>query len=169
MVFLQELFNANEENLDQILEEGWLLYWVERTRDEIYPTCRFHPRILSSEAIHSVFFFSLPSPGDPAAQPGHEGHRHHPPQLPPAGGRVKRHRSSELNVSGSWQEEEASHGGSSVPGHRPGFLLFPTSSNLVTVAQVMIGAMDDQKRFFGNNYQRFLQLRASLDYIISHF
>ena len=35
--FLQELFNANEENLDQILEEGWLLYWVERARDEIHP------------------------------------------------------------------------------------------------------------------------------------
>ena len=46
---------------------------------------------------------------------------------------------------------------------------FPNQFYLVTVAQVMIGAMDDQKRFFGNDYQRFLQLRASLDYIISHF
>ena len=166
MVFLQELFNANDENLREILEEGWLLDWVERARDEIRPWCKFHPSILSSEAIHSVFFFSLASPGNPAAHPGHEGHLHHPPRLPPAGGRVKRHRPSKLNVSGSWQEEEASHGGSSVPGHRPGFLLFPTSSNLVTVAQVMIGAMDNQKRFFA---QPFLQLRASLDYIISHF
>ena len=72
-----------------------------------------------------------------------------------------------MNVSGSWQEEEASHGGSSVPGHHPGFLLFSTCSNLVTVAQVIIGAMDDDLGFF--DYQVFLNLRASLDYIISQY
>ena len=35
MGFLQELLNANEENLKEILEEGWLLDWVERAREEI--------------------------------------------------------------------------------------------------------------------------------------
>ena len=75
-----------------------------------------------------------------------------------------------MNVSGSWKEAEASHGGSSVPGHRPGFLLFSTCSNLVTVAQVIIGAMDDDLRFYdGDDYQKFLNLRASLDYIISQY
>ena len=37
MGFLQELLNANEENLKEILEEGWLLDWVERAREEIDP------------------------------------------------------------------------------------------------------------------------------------
>ena len=36
MGFLQELLNANEENLKEILEEGWLLDWMERARDQIY-------------------------------------------------------------------------------------------------------------------------------------
>ena len=46
---------------------------------------------------------------------------------------------------------------------------FPNQFYLVTVAQVMIGAMDDQKKFFDNDYQLFLNLRASLDYIISQY
>ena len=33
MVFLQELFNAKEANILEILEEGWLLDWMERARD----------------------------------------------------------------------------------------------------------------------------------------
>ena len=52
------------------------------------------------------------------------------------------------------------------------FSFFPTSSNLATVAQVMIGAMDDQERFDeadNDDYQRFLQLRASLDFITTRF
>ena len=32
MVFLQELFNAKEANILEILEEGWLLDWMERAR-----------------------------------------------------------------------------------------------------------------------------------------
>ena len=74
-----------------------------------------------------------------------------------------------MNVSGSWREEEASHGGSSVPGHHPGFTLFPAGSNLATVTQVVMGAMDNQERFFGNDYQRFLQVRASLDFITTQY
>ena len=74
-----------------------------------------------------------------------------------------------MNVSGSWKEEEASLGGSSVPGHHPGFLLFPTSSNLATVAQVMMGAMDNQEWFLDDDYQQFLLLGTSLDFIIENF
>ena len=55
------------------------------------------------------------------------------------------------------------------------FSFFPSSSNLAIVAQVMMGAMD-QERFFRNtnsiirnNYQQFLQLWASLDFIIENF
>ena len=36
MGFLQELLNT-EDNMREILEESWLLDWVQRARDEIHP------------------------------------------------------------------------------------------------------------------------------------
>ena len=55
--FLQELFNTNEENLDQILEEGWLRDWVDRLyRFEIDPEGS-----IPEFCLHSVFILSSSS------------------------------------------------------------------------------------------------------------
>ena len=111
------------------MEEGWLLDWVERAREEIDPLGS-----IQAFCLQKLFIFSSrnPSSDGPPAQPGHEGHLLELAQLPLAGGgiltnttssRVKSDRSSQLNVSGSWQEEGASYGGPAVPWDDPGCLL----------------------------------------------
>ena len=83
MGFLQELLSANEDNMREILEEGWLLDWVERAREEIDDIGFKHSIFRSC----SCFSFSSPSSGGPPAHPGFEGHLHQAAQLPLAGGR----------------------------------------------------------------------------------
>ena len=118
MGLLQELLNVNEENLREILEHGWLIDWVG-----FFQAFWFQLFI-----VHS--FFSSPSSCRPPAQPGFEGHLHQAAQLPPAGVRDP-HKHHLVQVqpsgcSGSWhEEEEASHGGSAVPGRHPGSLFNP--------------------------------------------
>ena len=81
---LQELLNVNEENLREILEHDWLIDWVERAREETATYGFFQAFWFQLFIVHS--FFSSPSSCRPPAQPGFEGHLHHPSQLLIAGG-----------------------------------------------------------------------------------
>ena len=87
MGLLQELLNANEENMREILQEGWVLDWVERAR-ELHPEIDdygfFQTFWFQLSSVHS--FFSSPSSDSPVAQPGFEGDLHQAAQLPLAGG-----------------------------------------------------------------------------------
>ena len=125
---LQELLNDNRENMREILQEGWLLDWVERAREEIDDYGFFQAFWFQLSNVHS--FFSSPSSDSPLGEPGFEGDLHQAAQLPLAGGGDphKHHlvQVQPIGCSGSWQEEEeASDGGSPVPGRHPGFLLSP--------------------------------------------
>ena len=133
MGLLQELLNANEENMREILKEGWVLDWVERAR-EIDDYGFFQAFWFQLSSVHS--FFSSPSSCRPPAQPGFEGHLHQAAQLPLAGGGdPHKHHIVQVQPSGCsgpwYEEEEASDGGSPVPEHHPGFLFNPVPFHLL--------------------------------------
>ena len=55
MGLLQELLNANEENMREILQEGWVLDWVERAREEIDDYGFFQAFWFQLFSVHSFF------------------------------------------------------------------------------------------------------------------
>ena len=52
---LQELLNDNEENMREILQEGWVLDWVERAREEIDDYGFFQAFWFQLFSVHSFF------------------------------------------------------------------------------------------------------------------